>query len=114
MTTPFDSGKQITSAQSFATRLGITQTELAKLAGIDRHALYTQSGLLKLDEAVRPLTSILNLVSEMTGSDQRAALWFKHQPISGWAGKTAFDLVSERKSDRVLAYLLSVQSGVYS
>nr|WP_321525622.1 antitoxin Xre/MbcA/ParS toxin-binding domain-containing protein [uncultured Cohaesibacter sp.] len=114
MVTPFDGGKQITSAQAFATRLGITQAELAKQTGIDRHAIYTRSGLFKLEEAVRPLMSILNLASEMTGSDQRAALWFKHQPIPGWAGKTAFELVSERKSDRVLAYLRSVQSGAYS
>jgi len=114
MVTPFDGGKQITSAQAFATRLGITQAELAELTGIDRRSFYRQSGLRKLDEAVRPLMRILNLASEMTGSDQRAALWFKHQPIPGWAGKTAFDLVLERKSDRVLAYLKSVQSGVYS
>ncbi|WP_394708663.1 MbcA/ParS/Xre antitoxin family protein [uncultured Cohaesibacter sp.] len=55
-----------------------------------------------------------NLASEMTGSDERVALWFKHHPIPGWAGKSAFDLVSERKSDRVIAYLRSIQSGVYS
>ena len=114
MVTPSDGGKQITSAHAFATRLGITQAELAKLTGIDTPSFYRQSGLRKLDEAVRPLMNILNLASEMTGSDQRAALWFKHQPIPGWAGKTAYDLVSERKSDRVLAYLQSIQSGVYS
>nr|WP_321443432.1 antitoxin Xre/MbcA/ParS toxin-binding domain-containing protein [uncultured Cohaesibacter sp.] len=113
MVTEWDS-LACTSNACFATKLGLTQAELAKLTGIDRHAFYRRSGLLKLDEAARPLMSILNLASEMTGSDQRAALWFKHQPIPGWAGKTAFDLVSERKSDRVLAYLKSVQSGVYS
>lgn len=114
MTTQFDRNKSILSVRAFATNLGITQTELARLTGINRRAFYRQSGLRKLDEAVRPLLCILNLASEMTGSDQRAALWFKHQPIPGWTGKTAFDLVSERKSDRVLAYLKSVQSGVYS
>ncbi|WP_096171935.1 antitoxin Xre/MbcA/ParS toxin-binding domain-containing protein [Cohaesibacter sp. ES.047] len=114
MSTHFDSNNQIISARAFAKRLGITQTELALLTGVDRQSFYRQSGLRKLNEAVRPLMSILNLASEMTGSDQRAALWFKHQPIPGWAGKTAFDLVLERKSDRVLDYLKSVQSGVYS
>ncbi|WP_319567765.1 MbcA/ParS/Xre antitoxin family protein [Cohaesibacter marisflavi] len=114
MTTQFDPNSHIISARAFATNLGITQTKLAKLTGINRRSFYRQSGLRKLNEAVRPLMSILNLASEMTGSDQRAALWFKHQPIPGWAGKTAFDLVSERKTDRVLAYLRSVQSGVYS
>nr|WP_319516926.1 antitoxin Xre/MbcA/ParS toxin-binding domain-containing protein [uncultured Cohaesibacter sp.] len=114
MPTQYDRNNRIISARTFAKNLGITQTELAKLTGINRHSFYRQSGLRKLNDAVRPLLSILNLASEMTGSDQRAALWFKHQPIPGWAGKTAFDLVSERKSDRVIAYLLSVQSGVYS
>lgn len=50
----------------------------------------------------------------MTGPDQRAALWFKHHPIPGWAEKTVFDLASERKSDEVLAYLKAVQTGFYS
>ncbi|WP_321447841.1 DUF2384 domain-containing protein [uncultured Cohaesibacter sp.] len=114
MVTPFDPNSHIISARAFATNLGITQAELAKLTGIDRHALYSRTDLLKLEEAVRPLMSILNLASEMTGPDQCAALWFKHQPFPSWAGKAAFDLVSERKAERVLAYLRSVQSGLYS
>jgi hypothetical protein len=40
--------------------------------------------------------------------------WFTRQPIPGWAGKTAYDLVQEGKADRVLAYLEAVKSGVYS
>ncbi len=54
------------------------------------------------------------MAAEMTGSEQRAALWFKHQPIPGWAGMTAFDLVREKKSDKVLSYLEAVRSGVYA
>jgi hypothetical protein len=54
------------------------------------------------------------MASEMAGDDQRAAIWFKHQPIPGWAGKTAYDLVRERKTDKVLAYLEAVRSGVYA
>ena len=49
-----------------------------------------------------------------TGDEQRAAIWFKHQPIPGWAGKTAYDLVGEGKADQVLAYLEAVRSGVYA
>ena len=76
MVTPFDPNSHITSAPAFATKLGITQTELAKLTGIDRHSFYRHSGLRKLNEAIRPLLNILNLACEMTGSDQRAVLWF--------------------------------------
>lgn len=34
--------------------------------------------------------------------------------IPGWAGKTAYDLVTEGKADKVLAYLEAVHSGVYA
>jgi hypothetical protein len=54
------------------------------------------------------------MAAEMTGDDQRAAIWFKHQPIPGWAGKTSYDLVRERKADKVPAYLEAVRSGAYA
>ena len=61
-----------------------------------------------------PGDPILAMAGEMAGGDERAAIWFKHQPIPGWAGKTAYDLVGEGKADKVLAYLEAVRSGVYA
>ena len=57
---------------------------------------------------------ILTLAKEMAGDEQRAVIWFEHQPIPGWAGKTAYDLVQEGRADQVLAYLEAVKSGVYA
>ena len=57
---------------------------------------------------------ILTLAKEMAGDQQRAVIWFEHQPIPGWAGKTAYDLVQEGRADQVLAYLEAVKSGVYA
>ena len=57
---------------------------------------------------------ILAMAEEMAGDKQRAVIWFEHQPIPGWAGKTAYDLVQEGKADKVLAYLEAVKSNVYS
>ena len=54
------------------------------------------------------------MAAEMAGDEGRAAIWFKHQPIPGWAGKTAADLVRERRADRVIAYLEAVRAGVYA
>ena len=56
-----------------------------------------------------PLGSYWSAISE-----SRAAIWFKHKPVAGWAGKTAYDLVSEGKSDNVLAYLEAVRAGVHA
>ena len=33
------------------------------------------------------------------GGDDRAAIWFKHQPLPGWGGKTPFDLVRDGKPE---------------
>ena len=68
-------------------------------------------GWLVMDDAT---IRILTMAEEMAGDEQRAAIWFKHQPIPGWAGKTAYDLVQEGKADKVLAYLEAVKSGVYA
>ena len=67
-----------------------------------------------MDAALSPIVRILSMAAEMAGGENRAVIWFKHQPIPGWAGKTAYDLVGEGKADQVLAYLEAVRSGVYA
>ena len=94
--------------------LGVTNSELAKLIGVARNTLGAKSSARKVDQALSPVVRILAMAAEMTGGESRAAIWFKHQPIPGWAGKTAYDLVAEGKSEKVLAYLEAVRSGVYA
>lgn len=102
------------SARRVAEHLGVTLSELAKLAGVARNTLAAKSGAKKVDQALSPLVRILAMASEMAGSEERAVVWFKHQPIPGWGGKTAFDLTTEGKADKVLSYLEAVRSGVYA
>ena len=102
------------SARRVAERLGVTLSELAALAGVARNTLTAQAGARKADAALSPIVRILAVVGEMAGGEDRAALWFKHQPIPGWGGKTAYDLVREGKAEKVLAYLEAVRSGVYA
>lgn len=102
------------SARRVAELLGVTLTELAALAGVARNTLAAKTGGRKVDLALSPVVRIIAMASEMAGDDQRAAIWFKHQPIPGWAGRTAYDLVREGKADKVLAYLEAVRSGVYA
>ena len=102
------------SARRVSDLLGVTQSELAKLAGVARNTLTAASGARKVDQALSPIVRILAMAAEMAGDENRAIIWFKHQPIPGWAGKTAYDLVGEGKSDKVLAYLEAVRAGVYA
>lgn len=102
------------SARRVADLLGVNLGELATLVGVARNTLAAKTGARKVDAALSPVVRILAMAGEMAGDEQRAAIWFKHQPIPGWAGKTAYDLVREGKADKVLAYLESVRSGVYA
>lgn len=102
------------SARRVAELLGVTLSELASLIGVARNTLAAKAGARKADAALSPVVRILAMAGEMAGGDERAAIWFKHQPIPGWAGKTAYDLVGEGKADKVLAYLEAIRSGVYA
>ena len=101
--TPFLSPRRVSDL------LGVTQSELAKLIGVARNTPTAASGARKVDQALSPIVRILAMAAEMAGDENRAVIWFKHQPIPGWAGKTAYDLVGEGKSDKVLAYLEAVR-----
>lgn len=107
-------GSPFLSARQMAETLGVTMTELAALTGVARNTLAAAKGARKTDAALSPLARIIAMAAEMAGNEQRAAIWFKHQPIPGWAGKTAYDLVREGKAEKVLAYLEAVRSGVYA
>jgi hypothetical protein len=109
-----DERKPFLSARRVAELLGVTLSELAALIGVARNTLTAKAGARKVDAALSPIVRILSMAGEMAGGEQRAAIWFKHQPIPGWAGKTAYDLVREGKADKVLAYLEAVRSGVYA
>ncbi|MGD9844743.1 MAG: antitoxin Xre/MbcA/ParS toxin-binding domain-containing protein [Variibacter sp.] len=102
------------SPQRVAERLGVTLTELAKLAGVSRNTLSGKASARRVDAALSPIVRILASAAEMSGDERRAAIWFKHQPIPGWGGKAAQDLVRQGDADKVLEYLEAVRSGVYA
>ena len=109
-----EDGRPFLSARRLAETLGVTLAELARMAGLARNTLTARSGARRVDAALSPVVRILAMAAEMAGDEARAALWFKHQPIPGWAGKTAADLVRAGKADKVLAYLEAVRAGVYA
>lgn len=108
-----EEGSNQLSAQKTAEVLGISMSEIARLTGLARNTLASGNSR-KIDQALSPIVRVLAYATEMTGGEDRAVLWFKHQPIPGWAGKTAYDLVEEGKSEKVLNYLEAVRSGVYA
>lgn len=109
-----EAGEPYLSARRVSEKLGVTLSELAGLIGVARATLTAKTGARRVDAALSPLVRILAMAAEMAGDEDRAAIWFKHQPLPGWGGKTALDLVREGKAGKVLDYLESVRAGVYA
>ena len=97
-----------------ARRLGITDAELDRLVGFEGSTRVTKHTAEKVDAALSMIELILAASAEMAGDESRAAIWFKHQPIPGWSGKTAYDLVAEGNAPLVLEYLEAVKAGVHA
>lgn len=102
------------SARRVSEKLGLPLADIAAMIGVARTTLTARSGMRKVDAALSPLVRIIAMAAEMAGGEDRAAIWFKHQPLPGWGGKTALDLVRDGQGGKVLDYLESVRAGVYS
>lgn len=77
------------------------------------HRLSKQFGAPQ-SELVKLIDDITKIVVEMRGSKKEAINWFKNQPIPGYSGKTAYDLVCGGEENLVLEYLEAVRAGVYA
>jgi uncharacterized protein (DUF2384 family) len=109
-----EGGGPYLSARRVSEKLGLPLSELAAMIGVARTTLTAKSGARRVDAALSPLVRIVAMATEMAGDEARAAIWFKHQPLPGWGGRTALDLVRDGKSEAVLGYLESVRAGVYA
>ena len=57
---------------------------------------------------------IISVAAELVGDQQRAIIWFLHQPLSGFDNKTAKELVAAGHADAVLEHLATLSDGVYA
>jgi uncharacterized protein (DUF2384 family) len=97
-----------------AERLCVPMTRLSKLAHVNRNALTAQANSPKVQASLSEIARIIARAAELAGDEDRAIIWFRHQPIVGFSGKTAEDLVAEGHADAVLWHLDSLDAGVYA
>lgn len=79
-----DSDSYYLSIRKVAESMGVSRDEVVSLLGLTLGA-----EARSVDAALSPIVRILAMAGEMAGSGERAAIWFKHQPLPGWAGKTS-------------------------
>lgn len=103
------------SPQRVSEALHVPLSKIARLAKVHRNTLAQHPDSPVVQERLGDIARIITTATELLGGEQgRAIVWFKHQPLSGFDGQTAEELVAGGHSDAVLAHLDLLREGSYA
>jgi hypothetical protein len=105
----------IIEPERVAFTLRVTVADVAELTHVHRNTLKRNPESPKVQEGLGEIMRIIMDAADLMGGDKgRAVLWFLHQPLSGFNGKTAADLVRANHADAVRTHLQMLRDGVYA
>ena len=104
---------QAFSPALIARALRTTKSEIAGTLGLGKDAFSRASRVRarKTQVRLRQMLEILNRVEAATGSALAAYAWFRAEPLPGFGGATANQLLREGRADRVHAHLDRIMAG---
>lgn len=93
-----------------------TSEEVARSAGLGRDAVQRKDRLRsdKTQRRLREMVEIVNKVEHRFGSALMAYAWYRSEPLPGFSGSTAMQLVKDGRADEVLDYIDAVDAGVHA
>jgi hypothetical protein len=96
--------------------LRTTSEEIARSAGLGKDAIQRKDRLRsdKTQRRLREVTEIINKVEPRFGSALMAYAWYRSEPLPGFSGLTAMQLVREGRANEVLDYIDAVDAGVHA
>ena len=102
-------GRHCADSQDAA--LHLRQQDLAQLAHVHRTTVAEAPTNAKLQHFMRDTLRVLSASMAVAGDRDRAIYWYRNTPIPEFKHRTAEQLVSTGKTDAVVSYLLSIESG---
>jgi len=102
--------------RKIADTLHTTSEEVARTAGLGKDAIQRKDrvGSVRTQRRLREMVEVINKVEPRFGSPLVAYAWYRSQPLPGFSGRTAMQLVREGRVEEVLDYVDAVDAGVYS
>lgn len=102
--------------RKIAQALRTTSEEVARTAGLGRDAIQRKDRVrsARTQKRLREMLEIINKVEPRLGSDLMAYAWYRSEPLSGFSGQTAMQLVRSGRADEVLDYIDAVDAGVHA
>ena len=99
-----------------ASVLRTTSAEVARTAGLGRDAVQRLDRVrsAKTQQRLRQMVEIINKAEPRFGSGLMAYAWYRSQPLAGFSGQTAMQLVKSGRADEVLDYIDAVDAGLHA
>lgn len=99
-------------AEAFRT----TSEEVARTAGLGRDAVQRKDRIRsdKTQRRLREMVEVINKVEPRFGSQLMAYAWYRSEPLPGFSGQTAMQLVRSGRADDVLDYVDAVDAGAHA
>ncbi|MGB6116708.1 MAG: antitoxin Xre/MbcA/ParS toxin-binding domain-containing protein [Mesorhizobium sp.] len=93
-----------------------TSEDIARSAGLGKDAVQRRERVRsdKTQRRLREMAEILNKVEPRFGSGLIAYAWYRSEPLAGFSGQTAMQLVRGGRADEVLDYIDAVDAGVHA
>jgi uncharacterized protein (DUF2384 family) len=93
-----------------------TRDEIARTVGLGRDAVQRKDRIAsqKTQKRLREMVEIINKVEPRFGSGLMAYAWYRSEPLPGFSGQTAMQLVRAGRAADVLEYIDAVDAGVYA
>lgn len=102
--------------RKIAEALRTTSEEVARTAGLGRDAVQRKDRVRsdKTQRRLREMVEVINKVEPRFGSTLMAYAWYRSEPLPGFSGQTAMQLVRNGRADDVLDYVDAVDAGVHA
>ena len=71
-------------------------------------------GSARTQRRLREMLEIVNLMAPRLGSAAIAYAWYRSEPLDGFDGMTAMDLVQDGHADWVRDWIASIDAGVFA
>ena len=96
--------------------LRTSSDDVARTLGLGRDALQRKDriGSDKTQRRLREMVEVLNKVEPRFGSALIAYAWYRSEPLAGFSGQTAMQLVKAGRAPDVLDYVDAVDAGVHA
>ncbi|QRF64932.1 hypothetical protein [Ponticoccus alexandrii] len=92
--------------------VGSSPIEVAATIGMTPDEMHRNAATAQ--KKLRELSEVLNKVSPRFGSGRIAFAWLRSEPLSGFGGLTAMQLLKRGKIEELLDFIDSVDAGVHA